>query len=240
MPKPTFSNLPKDKQTRIVNAAINEFSSVTFDAASVNRIVRGAKIAKGSFYQYFENMVDLYEYAVITIGTQRKEALIHTSGYEQKKGLYDQLKQVMTVSLRFGLNEPKLFAAGMSLLGAAFSNNALRPIYEQRQVQSLQFFEAILKSGVQSGAVRDDINVLATSTLITTTLTHALEPMIQHLLGFNIQDIVRDPVLARDVEDHDIEKVIDALLDVIFRGIQADPDAGNLDMNTMIQAWKNT
>ena len=149
MPKPTFYNLPKDKQSRIIDAAIDEFASVPFDVASVNRIVRGAKIAKGSFYQYFENMVDLYEYAVITIGTQRKEALIHTSGYEQQKGLYDQLKQVMVASLRFGLNEPKLFAAGMSLLGASFSNNALRPIYEQRQMQSLRFFEAILNAGVQ-------------------------------------------------------------------------------------------
>ena len=60
MPKPTFHNLPKDKQSRIIDAAIDEFASVPFDAASVNRIVRGAKIAKGSFYQYFENMVDLY------------------------------------------------------------------------------------------------------------------------------------------------------------------------------------
>jgi AcrR family transcriptional regulator len=240
MPKPTFHNLPKDKQARIVNAAIDEFSSVPFDAASVNRIVRGAKIAKGSFYQYFENMVDLYEYAVITIGTQRKTALIQTSGFEQKKGLFGQLKQVMTVSLRFGMTEPKLFAAGMSLLGASFSNNALRPIYEQRHRLSLQFFEAILKAGVQSGAVRNDIDVLATATLITTTLTHALEPMIQHLLGFNIQDIIREPVLVKDVEEGDIEKVVDALLNVIFQGIQADPDAGKLDMNAMLKFWKDT
>ena len=193
MPKPTFYNLPKDKQSRIIDAAIDEFASVPFDAASVNRIVRASKIAKGSFYQYFENMVDLYEYAVITIGTQRKTVLIETSGYEQKKGLFGQLKQVMIVGLRFGITEPKLYAAGMSLIGASFSNNALRPIYEQRHRQSLHFFEAILKAGVQSGAVRGNINVYATATLITTTLTHTLEPMIQHLLGFNIQEIIQDP-----------------------------------------------
>lgn len=43
-----------------------------------------------------------------------------------------------------------------------------------------------------------------------------------------------------NVEDGDIEEVVDALLDVIFQGIQANPDAGKLDMNAMLKFWKNT
>ena len=61
-----------------------------------------------------------------------------------------------------------------------------------------------------------------------------------HAVRFNIQDIIRDPALAKDVENGDIEEVVDALLDVIFQGIQANPDAGKLDMNAMLKIWKNT
>lgn len=61
MIKSTFRNLPKEKQDRIINAIINEFSSSDTDKVSINRIVKSAGISRGSFYQYFDDKVDLIE-----------------------------------------------------------------------------------------------------------------------------------------------------------------------------------
>ncbi len=64
MIKSTFNNLPKEKQNRIINAIINEFASTDTEKVSINRIIKSAGISRGSFYQYFDDKVDLVEVLV--------------------------------------------------------------------------------------------------------------------------------------------------------------------------------
>ncbi|MBU0908863.1 MAG: TetR/AcrR family transcriptional regulator [Proteobacteria bacterium] len=56
----TFSNLPPEKQEKIVAAAVGEFSRHGYKKASINTIVRDAGISKGSLYQYFHNKEVLF------------------------------------------------------------------------------------------------------------------------------------------------------------------------------------
>lgn len=62
MPTRTFMNLPKDKRIRILKAAKKEFSRVPVEKAVIANIVADARIPRGSFYQYFENIEDLFVY----------------------------------------------------------------------------------------------------------------------------------------------------------------------------------
>ncbi|NLD25855.1 MAG: TetR/AcrR family transcriptional regulator [Acholeplasmataceae bacterium] len=62
MPTKTFLNLPKDKKIRILRAAKKELSRVPLDKVVIANIVKEAKIPRGSFYQYFENVEDLFVY----------------------------------------------------------------------------------------------------------------------------------------------------------------------------------
>lgn len=64
MPKQTFLNLPEDKRLWILDCAVDEFAEHGYSSASISRIVAAAKIAKGSFYQYFEDKEDLYGYVI--------------------------------------------------------------------------------------------------------------------------------------------------------------------------------
>lgn len=59
MPKTTFFHLSEEKQSRLLNAAKNEFSRTSLKEASIANIVKLAEIPRGSFYQYFENKEDL-------------------------------------------------------------------------------------------------------------------------------------------------------------------------------------
>jgi len=54
--------LPKEKRLRILKAAKKEFSRVPLDKAVIANIVKDADIPRGSFYQYFENIEDLFVY----------------------------------------------------------------------------------------------------------------------------------------------------------------------------------
>ena len=62
MPKETFFNLQNDKRNLIISAAIEEFSKANYNSASINQICKRSDIPKGSFYQYFEDKLDLYVY----------------------------------------------------------------------------------------------------------------------------------------------------------------------------------
>ena len=61
MIKRTFYNLPEQKRQRIIDAIVEEFSSSSTEKVSINRIVKAANISRGSFYQYFDDKVNLVE-----------------------------------------------------------------------------------------------------------------------------------------------------------------------------------
>lgn len=67
MPKDLFFTLAKDKQSRIIEAAIGEFSKEIYQDASINQIIKEAAISRGSFYQYFEDKDDLFFYILENI-----------------------------------------------------------------------------------------------------------------------------------------------------------------------------
>lgn len=60
MPRPRFQNLTADKRQLILAAAAKEFADYGYEQASLNRIIRKAKISKGAFYYYFDDKADLY------------------------------------------------------------------------------------------------------------------------------------------------------------------------------------
>lgn len=62
MPTSTFFNLPEDKKNKILKAANKEFERVPIEQVSIKNIVESAEIARGSFYQYFEDKEDLFQY----------------------------------------------------------------------------------------------------------------------------------------------------------------------------------
>ena len=61
MIKKTFYNLPYEKRKRITDAVIKEFMERPNEKDSINRIIKTAEISRGSFYQYFDDKVDLIE-----------------------------------------------------------------------------------------------------------------------------------------------------------------------------------
>ncbi|MGY6561959.1 MAG: TetR/AcrR family transcriptional regulator [Luteibaculaceae bacterium] len=64
MPSKTFLSLPEAKQQLFINTAISIFSKNCYSTASITELVKRTGIAKGSFYQYFQHKLDLYQYLV--------------------------------------------------------------------------------------------------------------------------------------------------------------------------------
>ena len=100
MPTNTFFNLPAEKKHKILKAANKEFARVPLEQASIKNIVEDAEIARGSFYQYFENKRDLFEYIMTSKTGDMEKNLIEM--IEQENGniinifinIYDHLIEV--------------------------------------------------------------------------------------------------------------------------------------------------
>ncbi|MFW6284787.1 MAG: TetR/AcrR family transcriptional regulator [Bacillota bacterium] len=60
MPKNTFHHLPQEKKERILKAARDVYAKVPFKDLTISMVVEKAGIARGSFYQYFDGLEDLY------------------------------------------------------------------------------------------------------------------------------------------------------------------------------------
>ena len=76
MPTTTFFNLPPPKRERLLGAAVEEFEKKPFNEVSINRIIQAAEIPRGSFYQYFEDKMDLFRYILGGLSLRLEEAVL--------------------------------------------------------------------------------------------------------------------------------------------------------------------
>lgn len=70
-----FLKLPKDKQQKIVNAALEVFSKYEYSKANTAEIAHLAGIAKGSLFYYFKNKEALYLYVYQYVTSLTQEIL---------------------------------------------------------------------------------------------------------------------------------------------------------------------
>ena len=73
MPSSTFFNLPEAKRQRLLDAAWQEFTTVSYMDASINKIIQSAEISRGSFYQYFSGKQALFTYLLQTLFQSARE-----------------------------------------------------------------------------------------------------------------------------------------------------------------------
>lgn len=98
MPSSTFLNLSPEKQEKLLTAAVREFTEQPYNKASINRIIRDARIPRGSFYMYFRDKEGLFHYLMQESIDQVLlvlEKILQSNGgdpFEALPALYDYLR----------------------------------------------------------------------------------------------------------------------------------------------------
>ena len=92
LPKETFNNLKSDKKEKVVNVLKKTFEEKPFQEVTVKEIVDELNIARGSFYQYFEDLEDAY-FTVLNLEVTDIHklfmTLLHNRKGNIKEALYD-------------------------------------------------------------------------------------------------------------------------------------------------------
>ena len=97
MPNPTFFNLPEAKRKRLMDAVWQEFTTVSYMDASINKIIQTAEISRGSFYQYFSGKQDVFTYMLHSLleNAQRMfsaQLTVHNNDlFSAILGMYDMI-----------------------------------------------------------------------------------------------------------------------------------------------------
>jgi len=157
MPKDTFFNLPEEKRLLIESAATDEFGEYGFDNASINRIVAAAGIAKGSFYQYFEDKVDLFKHMITKFGEQKLVYLSPVMQNPFEHDFFTLLEELYRSGLAFARDNPKAGKIGFEI----FKNQTtpvFEEIYQDTRRQAGPFFESLLDQAISRGEVDPGID----------------------------------------------------------------------------------
>ncbi len=203
MPKDTFLNLPDDKQALICNVAIDEFAQYSFDQASINRVVANSGIAKGSFYQYFEDKKDLFVYIIGQIAEEKINYISPIVRNPDEHDIFTLFRELFISGIQFAIEHPRYEAIGNKLLA-----NKDASIYKELKAEHLPssyaIFEKIVNKAIEGGEVRDDIG----AEMITYLVTSMSMLIVEYSSEFHSQAIYESMI------DN-----VDTFMDILKNGI---------------------
>jgi TetR/AcrR family transcriptional regulator len=155
VPKETFFNLPAEKRQLFLDVAIAEFAANDYKNASVSNIVARAGIAKGSFYQYFDDKRALYFYLLQLGAEEKKRFLAEAQPPDPNMKLFDYLHWLVHQGARFDLSRPGLAQVAYRALitDRPFGDEA----FGQMVQMAREFYRGLVRRGIAEGSI--DVNI---------------------------------------------------------------------------------
>ncbi len=161
LPTQTFFNLPEEKRRRILEAAFKEFAEYPFEQASISRIIEEAKIPRGSFYQYFENLKDLYKHTLgVAVDLKIKYFEDKVPDFQGEGfDFFATLRRLFLVSLDFARGHPALLALGNLFVKEKPELQA--EVLKEQNLKSENVYEEMLRKGITLGQLNPQIDPTA-------------------------------------------------------------------------------
>jgi AcrR family transcriptional regulator len=195
MPTHTFFALPAARRDRLVEEAIVEFSERAFSEASLSEIARRAKIAKGSFYQYFADKLDLYRWLVTDEAPRRKREFLARRGVETE--FWAALETTIERGMAFLVEHPRL----ARLTAAAADPSAIpevRGLHKAICDAGRDDLRALLQRGIASGAIpAAGLDVDVATRLVGNIIGPALTELILDELGAELHEVLASEDLSK-------------------------------------------
>ena len=157
MPKQTFLNLPPEKRQQIVDAAVDEFAAYGLENASTNRIVVASGISKGSFYQYFEDKQDVFDYLMTLLSDEKVAFLQAVSPPDANLDVFGYYRWLVKRAMEFNSAHPRLVQAVQRVLlseGLYYGKS-----YADYREQSRLALEAMVEKAMQRGEMDPSVDV---------------------------------------------------------------------------------
>lgn len=202
IPKTTFNNLGKEKQDRIITAAISEFSKRSFEEAKLSNIIKDSQIPRGSFYQYFTDKKDLYLHIFEIIKIKKLEYLKDFLPNEQEMPFLDLFGVLYKQGLKFAIDHPEF----VEIYRTFISSKGV--LYNELMGDGLKlardYYIGYINADKAKGIIRDDVDAMILADLVINLTTNIA------IDEFSSGDIDYEKLLSR----------IDSLINIFRKGVE--------------------
>lgn len=189
-----FFDLPREKQDRMINGALEVFSQNGFKHASTDDMVKAVGVSKGLWFHYFGSKAGLYvfvyEYSV-------KYILLELSTVidEEERDFFEMVKQIELAHTRVSKSYPFMMA---------FLEKASAETDEEIAAQTMEAKMTLQER--MSGLIRN--------TEVRGIEDKARRERVRKLTGYTIEGLIKERTLA-GMEPDGIYKELKAYLDFI-------------------------
>ena len=210
MPKKTFHNLPTENREKIINTAIAEFAEFGLENASTNRIVSNSGIAKGSFYQYFADKLDVFNHLMDVVAREKTEFFKDKRPPGRNMDTFEYFRWMIKVGMEFNSAYPRMAQAASRVLfveGLYYGK-----IFAEYHEKTKEALAAMIKQAMKNGEVDPSVDV-GLAVMIMETWSNAITTYIV-TEGMKQKDIMKWARSAKTQEK------IDKMLYVMEYGLR--------------------
>ena len=156
MARPRFSNLDHETRRHILETAAKEFAARGFDGTSLNRLIRGLGISKGSFYYYFDDKADLFSTVVDHVWS----IFLPDSGPDfssLNRENYGSILEGMMAEARARIRSNPWIVGFTKMIYNPPDVPEIQAALTERFSEAREFQAALIRRGQTLGTVREDL-----------------------------------------------------------------------------------
>jgi len=221
MPTSTFLALASERRERLVSEAITEFSEHSYGEASLSRIARRSGIAKGSFYQYFDDKLDLYRWLVTEEAPRKKRDFI---GETAPAGdFWTGFEALIERGMAFLVEHPRL-ARLTAAAADPSASPAVRDLHKAICEAGVGELRAHLERGMASGALQSsDLTLTVATRLVAAIVGPGLTDVVLDELGAELHEVLASDALRRKLGPARRRRLARQAVLLIRSGLGAEP-----------------
>ncbi|MEW5869722.1 MAG: TetR/AcrR family transcriptional regulator [Chloroflexota bacterium] len=209
----TFRRLDPQRQQAVILAILGEAAESGPTDLNIKRVARRAGVAVGSLYQYFGDRSQMLDFAVELCVRYVTESFEQYGPMLAEMPLREALQAYLLGGIEWSQAQTgflQLFARAAYQGDAALAERLVIPIAQVLR----QMMSAIITQAVARGEVRPDVDVEAASRLANALMIAVGDSQLLPYLDNYFQ--LNDPSLPP-------ERTLNALLDLVLKGIGAEP-----------------
>lgn len=202
MPSQTFNRLKSNKKERIIEAALHEFARHDFEHVNIQNIIKDAQISRGSFYQYFEDLDDLFGLLVDVIVKEKKSYLFSHMSLPETAPFFDRIKELYRWGYQFALDHPNIFNASKSMMD--HMQNTKNETVLSNQQGLIDYYKASITYDISQGAIRKDVDI----------------DMLINVFMLFLDDLLKDHFIEQRLTQAEVDQRFERFITLLKKGIE--------------------
>ncbi|TVP95918.1 MAG: TetR/AcrR family transcriptional regulator [Acholeplasmatales bacterium] len=164
MPKPRFERLPEAKKRALRQAITAVFNTRGYDNTTVSDIVAATKMARGSFYAYYHNRLDVFMDLMQSVQTDKMAVMTPLLAQLGHVPFLEVFPDIARAGIRFAKAHPAQQALGRLLYLS--TDPDMRTLRQTVEKQGVAIYTGYIKQDQDAGAIAADVEAAMVARLL--------------------------------------------------------------------------